>query len=141
MTTNINSNGHKTERIPEGRPLLKDISNLTPRVYETLGLLAQGYSNPEIAELMAVRLKSVENYVNMIYEHLGLRGNGAARVLASKFFYGQEPLDSVALAYITAARKVKLLQGQLQEARQRLDVARRNLDEYLSDTNTPRDRP
>lgn len=124
MTTNINSNGHKTERIPEGRPLLKNINNLTPREDETLNLLAQGYNNQQIAELMAVNLKSVERYINTIYRTLGLTGNGAPRVLAAMMVYASNTEELASLAYRVAAKKVEFLQDELCRAQQELHRAR-----------------
>ena len=46
--------------------------------------MAEGLSNDEIAAKMGLRPKSVQNYVNVIYEHLGVSGQsmGALRVRA-----------------------------------------------------------
>lgn len=48
------------------------ISSLTPRQSDVLGLMAQGYANSAIAEVLSISDKSVENYVNAIYQRLDL---------------------------------------------------------------------
>ena len=48
------------------------ISRLTPRQQEVLGLMAQGYNNAGIAEKLVLGPKSVENYINAIYQELNL---------------------------------------------------------------------
>lgn len=54
------------------------LSRLTPRQYEILGLMARGYSNAAIAEHLGLSLKSVENQINVIYQHIGVGGPNAA---------------------------------------------------------------
>jgi len=51
-----------------------NLARLTPRQLETLELIAQGYNNAAIAERMVVAEKSVEAYINAIYQELGLSG-------------------------------------------------------------------
>jgi DNA-binding CsgD family transcriptional regulator len=58
---------------------LKPTRPLEPRAREAWGLLAQGLSNQEIAERMRIRCKVVENYVNDIYQSLGLGGISNSR--------------------------------------------------------------
>ena len=48
------------------------IARLNPRHQEVLGLLAQGYSNTAIAQLLKLSRKSVETYINAIYQELHL---------------------------------------------------------------------
>lgn len=48
------------------------LANLTPRQYQTLQLMAQGYTNQGIAERLAVSVKSVENHTNQVYSELGI---------------------------------------------------------------------
>ena len=48
------------------------MEELTPRQREVLQLMAQGYSNPAIAERLMLGIKSVENYINAIYQHLAV---------------------------------------------------------------------
>jgi DNA-binding NarL/FixJ family response regulator len=52
------------------------IAGLSPRQQEVLALMAQGYSNSAIAEKLVISIKSVENYVNVIYQELHLSANG-----------------------------------------------------------------
>ena len=48
---------------------------LTPRQREVIQLMAQGFSNPAIADRLMLGIKSVENYINAIYQHLGVGQN------------------------------------------------------------------
>jgi DNA-binding NarL/FixJ family response regulator len=51
-------------------------SGLTPRQQEVLSMMAQGYNNAAIAEKLVLGTKSVENYINAIYQELSLSHNG-----------------------------------------------------------------
>lgn len=48
------------------------LSRLTPRQQEVLQLIAQGYNNASIAEKLTLSEKSVETYINIIYQELNL---------------------------------------------------------------------
>ena len=48
------------------------IQALTPREFEVLELMAHGLSNSAIAEQLALTKKTVENYINRIYQTLNL---------------------------------------------------------------------
>lgn len=48
------------------------LTRLTPRQYEVLELIAQGYNNLAIAERLQISKKSVETYINAIYQELQL---------------------------------------------------------------------
>ncbi|MBE0479483.1 MAG: response regulator transcription factor [Dehalococcoidia bacterium] len=48
------------------------VAKLNPRHQEVLELLAQGYSNAAIAERLRLSRKSVETYINAIYQELHL---------------------------------------------------------------------
>lgn len=50
------------------------VDRLTPRQQEVLRLLAEGLSNAAIARKLALEEKSIEGYINVIYQHLGLSG-------------------------------------------------------------------
>ena len=52
-------------------------AGLTPRQQEVLALMAQGYNNAAIAENLVLGTKSVENYINAIYQELRLSQNSA----------------------------------------------------------------
>ena len=45
---------------------------LTPRRRQVLELIAQGYNNAAIAETLVITQKSVETYINAIYQDLGV---------------------------------------------------------------------
>ncbi len=51
-------------------------AGLTPRQQEVLSMMAQGYNNAAIAEKLVLGTKSVENYINAIYQELALGHNG-----------------------------------------------------------------
>jgi DNA-binding NarL/FixJ family response regulator len=46
------------------------LEGLTPRQLEVLELIAQGYNNAAIAERLSLSEKSVETYINVIYQEL-----------------------------------------------------------------------
>ncbi len=50
------------------------LSRLTPRQRDVLGLLAQGYSNGAIADELSLTERSVETYVSVLYQELGVSG-------------------------------------------------------------------
>ena len=51
-------------------------ARLTPRQQEVLSMMAQGYNNASIAEKLVLGTKSVENYINAIYQELSLSHDG-----------------------------------------------------------------
>ena len=51
-------------------------AGLTPRQQEVLSMMAQGYNNAAIAGKLVLGTKSVENYINAIYQELTLSHNG-----------------------------------------------------------------
>jgi DNA-binding NarL/FixJ family response regulator len=66
------------------------LSELTGRELETLGLLAEGYNNTAIAEMMFIDIKTVEHHLNSIYAKL--RSNSSfekrhPRVAASRLYF------------------------------------------------------
>ncbi len=50
------------------------MARLTPRQREVLELIAQGYNNASIAQRLYLPEKSVESYINAIYQELHLCG-------------------------------------------------------------------
>jgi DNA-binding NarL/FixJ family response regulator len=46
------------------------LEGLTPRQWEVLQLIAKGFSNSAIAERLVLSEKSVENYINAVYQQL-----------------------------------------------------------------------
>jgi DNA-binding NarL/FixJ family response regulator len=69
---------------PEGGPL----DGLTPREREVLQLVAEGLSNPAIADRLGITLRSTEKYVSSIFAKLDLPDTGTEhrRVLAVLHF-------------------------------------------------------
>ncbi len=53
------------------------IESLTPRDTEILRLIAQGYTNREIADLLSLSVRTVESHRANIMDKLGLRGRAA----------------------------------------------------------------
>ncbi len=51
-----------------------EVGMLTPRQQEVLRLLAEGLNNSAIARKLSIEERSVESYINVIYQHLGLSG-------------------------------------------------------------------
>ncbi len=51
------------------------LAGLTVRQTDVVQLMAQGYNNGAIAEHLSVSEKSVENYVNAVYQHLHVRAD------------------------------------------------------------------
>lgn len=51
-----------------------EVAGLTPRQQEVLRLLAQGLNNAAIAKQLVLEERSVESYINVIYQRLGLSG-------------------------------------------------------------------
>ena len=47
------------------------LKNLSPRELELLGLMAKGYRNSTIGDLLSVELKTVERHINSIFNKLG----------------------------------------------------------------------
>jgi DNA-binding NarL/FixJ family response regulator len=50
------------------------LSRLTPRQHDVIELIAQGYSNAAIADELSLTERSVETYVSVIYQELGVSG-------------------------------------------------------------------
>ncbi len=64
------------------------VARLTPRQYEVLELIAQGYNNAAIAQRLGLAEKSVETYINVVYQQLQLSGEkeAHARVKATLLY-------------------------------------------------------
>lgn len=64
------------------------VARLSPSRLEVLKLIAQGYNNTAVASQLNLSAKSVENYINDIYQELGLKDMAAlhARVKATLLY-------------------------------------------------------
>lgn len=60
----------------------KRSANLTPRELEILTLLAQGYSNAEIAETLCVECLTVRSHTNNIYSKMAVANRTQATLKA-----------------------------------------------------------
>ena len=69
-------------------PTAAGFAELTGREREVLELLASGLSNPEIAEQLAIRPKTVRNHVTNIFGKLGARHRGDVIVRAREAGFG-----------------------------------------------------
>lgn len=67
---------------------ISTVARLTPRQWEVLGLIAQGYNNAAIAKRLSLSPRSVETYINNIYQelHLSDEADIHARVKATLFY-------------------------------------------------------
>ena len=63
-----------------------ELASLTTREQEVLKLIAQGYSNKEIAAALYITERTVKNHVNSILRRLNLRDRTQAAILASKYY-------------------------------------------------------
>jgi DNA-binding NarL/FixJ family response regulator len=69
-------------RAPAPPPASLSVEPLTEREQQILALLAQGYSNPEIAQRLHLARGTVRNYVSTILQKLGASDRTEAAVLA-----------------------------------------------------------
>jgi DNA-binding NarL/FixJ family response regulator len=56
------------------------LARLTPRQLEVIRLIAQGYSNTAMAELLSLTEKTIETYTSNIYQQLNLSGEQGIHV-------------------------------------------------------------
>lgn len=74
----------------QGKPHFPTFSPLSPREEELLALLSQGLTNREIAERLAVSVKTVENHIENLKAKLGLATTSELRALALRRAYTEE---------------------------------------------------
>lgn len=106
-----------------GRTFYKSTS-LTPRQKEVLELIARGLNNTQISERLNVGVKSVENYINSIYNTLGVQGGGAGRVQAVLLYFtgrgGAASSLPLILQYSSAVDRLREAKRELEEAQSEL---------------------
>jgi two-component system, NarL family, response regulator DevR len=76
----------KTQRVPVNEPLT---SLLTLQQYRVIELVAEGFTNKEIAEQMKLSERTVRNYLTAIYERLNISRRSQAAT-----FFGKTVLTS-----------------------------------------------
>ena len=69
------------------RPMMA--SNLTPREWEVLTLIAQGHSDKEVASALSIGTETAKSHVKSIYKKLQVRTRRAAAVLYFKHVRGE----------------------------------------------------
>jgi DNA-binding NarL/FixJ family response regulator len=76
---------HVAQASESGRDPIPELREpLTPREEEVLRLLAQGLSNPEIAEQLNLSAGTVRNYVSEAFAKLGVSDRAQAAIMAVK---------------------------------------------------------
>lgn len=83
LLKNIHTNG-----IQNSIKRLKKFTNLTPREYEILELLARGLSNSEIGEQLFIHYKTVRNHITNIFSKQSINSRSKAIVLARDAGFG-----------------------------------------------------
>lgn len=73
------------------------VTTLTEREREILSLIATGYSNRSIAELIGITNKTVENAINRIYDKMGIDSDNGAL----------QPRVAAVLTYLQETRAVR----------------------------------
>lgn len=70
------------------------LDGLTPRQWEVLQFIAQGYSNSAIADRLVLSEKSVENYINAVYQQLQItRGDRVHPRVKAVLLYLQQSTE------------------------------------------------
>jgi DNA-binding NarL/FixJ family response regulator len=72
-----------------------EVDQLTARERETLGLIATGKSNDEIARTMEISLNSVKSYIRSAYRKTGVQSRSQAVLWAVQHGLGAEVLERV----------------------------------------------
>ena len=67
---------------------------LTPRQQEVVALMSEGLTNAGVARRLGISEKSVKNYVNVLYQELGLERTGEyqPRVIAVLSYMREHPM-------------------------------------------------
>jgi DNA-binding CsgD family transcriptional regulator len=63
---------------------IRNLTELTPREREVLGLLAGGLTNRAIGRQLGIGPKTVSNYVSQIFDKLGVTNRTQAAIIAMR---------------------------------------------------------
>jgi DNA-binding NarL/FixJ family response regulator len=80
----VNMPKHETDL--KNQPLTIDLSHLTPREYEVMGLLRFGATNREIAEQLYITEGTVKTHINHILNRLALKNRSQLAIYAHSIF-------------------------------------------------------
>jgi len=76
----ITSSAAPTEQL--STPVSEHPVGLTPREVEVLGLVAEGLTNPQVAQKLFLSPRTVQRHLNSVYRKLGVNSRAAATRLA-----------------------------------------------------------
>jgi predicted ATPase/DNA-binding CsgD family transcriptional regulator len=76
----ITSSAAPTEQL--SAPVSEHLAGLTPREVEVLGLVAEGLTNPQVAQKLFLSPRTVQRHLNSVYRKLGVSSRTAATHLA-----------------------------------------------------------
>lgn len=79
----------RPQEVRQDQPSENQISKLSPQAIKVLALVAQGYTNTEIALRVDLSIKSVERWIDTIYKELDIESKGPInpRVEAARQYY------------------------------------------------------
>ncbi len=79
----------RSQEVRQDQPAENLISKLSPQAIKVIGLVAQGYTNTEIALRINLSIKSVERWIDTIYKDLYIDAKGPInpRVEAARQYY------------------------------------------------------
>jgi DNA-binding NarL/FixJ family response regulator len=79
----------RPQEVRQDQPIENSISALNEQALKVLALVAQGYTNTEIALRMNLSIKSIERWIDTIYKELNIESKGPInpRVEAARQYY------------------------------------------------------
>jgi DNA-binding NarL/FixJ family response regulator len=91
MTTTLLRSSNAADHALSQSPRAELLDQLSRRELEVLGLVAEGWSNIAIGDLLSVELKTVETHISRVFTKLGLHEhrNENRRVIAAITFLGR----------------------------------------------------
>jgi DNA-binding CsgD family transcriptional regulator len=79
------------EALSAAGPVPRPAAKLTPRETEVAGWLAQGKTNPEIAILLAAKVRTIEKHMERVLEKLGTENRTAAALMVARCLRPNSP--------------------------------------------------